>query len=223
MGGEENRPALRSLPAHGVPEGRAGGGVHAGGRFVQYQQLRLRQESQCQTDALGLAAGAAGDLPAEHPAQIGLVDDRLDVGLARLEGGDDAESLADREGGDESTGLEDGTDAPGPHRLARCDSQNGSAARVGLGEAEDYVEGGGLAGPVGAEEGDNLAGGHGEIESVDGDDGAEGLAQTEHMDGGDGCGIGFGAHRGTTGRAITRGNGGAAHGSRIAPAGLVRY
>ena len=124
---------------------------------------------------------------------------------------------------EESPGLEDRAHAPGPHRLARRDSQDGGRAGLGPGEAEDDVQGGGLAGAVGPEEGDDLAGGHGEVEGVDGDDGAEGLAQTEHMDGGDGCGIGFGAHRGTTGRAITRGNGGAAHGSRIAPAGLVRY
>ncbi|GAA4074556.1 hypothetical protein GCM10022248_49040 [Nonomuraea soli] len=44
---------------------------------------------------------------------------------------------------------------------------------VGGDEAEQHVEGGGLAGAVGAEQADHLAGADGQVEAVDGGDGSE--------------------------------------------------
>ena len=59
---------------------------------------------------------------------------------------------------------------------------------VGLREAEDHVDGGGLAGAVGAEEGDDLALLEGEVDAADGVDGAEVLGDPGDLDGGHGPG-----------------------------------
>ena len=214
VGGEEDGAARRRLGAHGGPEGGAGVGVQAGGRLVQDQQLGLGHQGHRQADALDLPAGAAGDPPPQDSAQVGLVDDGLDVGGAQLEGGDDVEGLADRVGGQDPPGLEDRAHAPGPHRLPGLDAQDGGGAGVGPGEAEEDVEGRGLAGPVGAEEGDDLAGGHREVEAVDGGDGAEGLGQAPDLDGG---GPGGAGPDGEGGRCC------GAHGSRIGPPAEARY
>ena len=220
VGGEEDRPALRRLPPHHLPEGGAGGRVHAGGRLVQDQQLGLGQERQRQANALDLAAGALGDLPAEQPLQSGLGDHRFDVGYAQLEGGDDVEGLAHREGGVEPIGLEDRADASCPHRLPRGDAQDGGGAGVGAGEAEDDVEGGGLAGAVRSQEGDDLAGGDRQVQGVHGDDGAEGFAQTAHADG---RLVGGRAGRAGRGACHDGGGGCAAHALSVAPTGFARY
>ena len=76
VGGEQDRPAVCRLGAHGAPESRSGGGIQARGRLVQDQQFGLAQQGERQPDALDLAAGAFGDPAVQQPAQIGLGDDR---------------------------------------------------------------------------------------------------------------------------------------------------
>ena len=76
VGGEQDRPAVCRLGAHGAPESRSGGGIQARGRLVQDQQLGLAQQGERQPDALDLAAGAFGDPAVQQPTQIGLGDDR---------------------------------------------------------------------------------------------------------------------------------------------------
>ena len=57
MRGEEERAALRGLGAHRLPEGAAGQRIHAGGRLVEDQEVRVAGQCEGEAHALALAAG----------------------------------------------------------------------------------------------------------------------------------------------------------------------
>ena len=71
-----------------------------------------------------------------------------------------------------------------PSAIARCGLEPEHAHRAGVGrrQAEQHVDRGGLAGAVGAEEGDDLAGRDGQVDAVDGTHAAEGLVQAPQVD-----------------------------------------
>ena len=118
--------------------------------------------------------GELGDARAAHH----LVE-RARVGeQARGEG----EGLAHRDVFEQSAGLQHGRDEPVRDRAARRLAEHAHRSAVGVGEAEQHVDRRGLAGPVRAEEGDDLACAHGQIDAVDGANGAETLAQTYGLD-----------------------------------------
>jgi len=74
------------------------------------------------------------------------------------------------------------TFAGGDIRNVFAVERNLAAARIGLLEAGDDAEQRGLAGAGGAEERDELAGGHVEIDAVERREGAEGFAKVGNVD-----------------------------------------
>ena len=65
--------------------------------------------------------------------------------------------------------LQHRADAAGPDRVVRAPAEHAGPAGRRVQQPQDGVDDGGLAGPVGAEQGHRLAGGDGEVEIVDGE------------------------------------------------------
>ena len=95
--------------------------------------------------------------------------------------------LADREVLEQAAGLHHRGDEAAGDRLARLEAEHLDRAGRGLREPEDHVDGRGLAGAVGAEEGDDLALLEGQVDAADGVDGAEVLGDPGDLDGGHGA------------------------------------
>lgn len=168
VGGEEDGAALVGLFAHGGPERLAGGDVHAGGGFVQDDQVAVARRGEGEADALGLAAGelvhlAVGDLgdagAGEH------VGDRV---RPRVQVAGEPDQFGDRDLVHEAAALQHGAHASGGDRLARARAEHTDRAAVGVPEAEQQVQGGGLATPVRAEQGHGLPRVQGERQAVHG-------------------------------------------------------
>ena len=68
-----------------------------------------------------------------------------------------ADQLGDRDLVHQAAALQHRADPPADDRLARGGAEDADRAAVGLLETEQQVEGGGLAGAVGAQERDGLA------------------------------------------------------------------
>ncbi len=155
--GEQHRASLVRLLAHGGPECLARRHVHAGGRLVEDDQIAVARGGEGEADALRLTSGelvhlAVGDLrdarAGEHIG--GLV--RLRVQIAG-----EPDQLGDRDLVHQATALQHGAHAPRDDGLARAGPEHPDRAVVGVLEAEQQVEGGRLAGPVGPEQGHRLA------------------------------------------------------------------
>ena len=157
-----------------------------------------------------------------------LVDDVVEPGSARdavavpgLHRGHDPQGLPDGEVVQETAVLEDDTNATCLDRLVGGGPQKLDRPRVGPGQSQEHVEGGGLARAIGAQEGDHLSGPDGQVEVVDGDETAEELAQATGVNRrGWSCAPDLRAGS----RGVSDGGyGGSGHGPRLPPARGSRY
>ena len=74
---------------------------------------------------------------------------------------------------EQSAGLEHGRDEAAGDGLVRVEAEYGHGAGVGAAQAQHHVDGAGLAGSVGTEQRDDLAGVDGQVQAVDRPDLAE--------------------------------------------------
>ena len=149
---------------------QAGVGVQRGQRLVQQQQARSHGQGAGQGDALGLAAG---QLPGPGVGVLGEADALQPDGRAAARVGFGGAVAARAEGDvvqrgqvrEEQVLLEDHADraALGGDRVQRPVVQVDVAGRQG-GEPGQGAQRGGLARAVGAEQGDDLARGDGEVD-----------------------------------------------------------
>jgi hypothetical protein len=91
--------------------------------------------------------------------------------------GGEGDDLGHRQVGQQPARLEHGADRAGPDGVGRGQAVELDLAGVGLGQPEQHLDGGRLAGPVRAEQRDDLAAVDREVEGVDGGDSAEPLAE----------------------------------------------
>ena len=157
VGGEHDRPAALRLGVHRGPELPPGADVHARGRLVEDQQVRLGQQGQREAQPLLLAARALGDLPPREPGGPSPAQGLVDGQRIPVQGRDHGDRLPHGQVVEQPPGLQDRADPPCPHALARGGAEGAHGAVVGVGEAQDHVEEGGLAGAVGPEQRDDLA------------------------------------------------------------------
>ena len=170
---------------------------HAGGRLVHQQQARPVGERDRQLDPLDVAVGQHAG---RALALLGHADARQQrVGLgaelrprrapeaehaARVREQGELHVLAHGERGEGLGDLERATDAFAPDRLGLQADQlaAGEPHRAGVGSelAADHVEAGRLAGAVGPDQRQHLAGGEVEADVVDGANAAERLGQSAH-------------------------------------------
>jgi hypothetical protein len=133
----------------------------------------------------GHAQREAPDPAAASGAQPGLLEDL--VGPPRRQpgrGGQDPQVVAGRAARVEAAGLQDGPDPAGRvGQLPVGPAVDGGRARGRGDQAQEHPQGGGLAGPVGAEEAGHRPRVDVEAEVVDGEHVAEPLAEPLHADG----------------------------------------
>ena len=169
VGRHENGAALVPEAGNKLPCRPPRLGVHARGRLVQDQDLGLADEGEGQGQALPLAARQPanprpGNVPEPHD-----LEERLGVATAVVEPGVQVEHIARRGSRVEAAALEheaqpglEGRTAPG-----RVLSQDPGLAGIGRTVALEDLDRGGLAGPVRSEEGEELAGCHGQGYAVE--------------------------------------------------------
>src|SRR5256714_1638808 len=172
--GDEDRHALAAQPPYLVPPVRAALRVEAGGRLVEEDDLRLVDDAERHVDpaalaarvGLALAVGELGELEASDrargefpgpglgdPVEPGLQDQLLACGhgVPRAQSlGHVADPAADLTGGAAEVGTRDG-----------------GLPAVRHDQRGEHPQGGGLAGAVGAEEAEDLAFPHPEVDATD--------------------------------------------------------
>jgi len=154
MGGEEDRLAERLQALDHVPGVAAGGGVEAGGRLVEEDQVGVADDPDRDVGAAFLAAGEGADPCVPLVAEADQVDRLLDRPWSLVEAGEEVDRLADGPERVELALLEDEADAvaPGPVRGGGIDAEDGDLAAAPLAVALEDLDRRRLAGAVGAEE-----------------------------------------------------------------------
>ena len=97
VGGEEERAPGDGLFAHRVPELAAGEGVHAGGGFVEDDEVGVSCQGEGQAHALEFAAGELGEAAGGESCQVGPLQEFIrgnGVGVHRGDQGDGGANAA---------------------------------------------------------------------------------------------------------------------------------
>ena len=152
--GRRTRGSWRGCP-------RARGGIERGGRLVEQQQVRLVEHRLGQTDARLLAGGEHAALGVAKPFEVELLEhlvDALREFLHAVEQAEEAQILVHgqiagqrRVDGGEVRPLQSLAAVPGDVQALDLDR-----SRRRLENAEDHVDGRGLARPVGSQQPDDL-------------------------------------------------------------------
>ncbi|HEV7760917.1 MAG TPA: hypothetical protein VGO78_18055 [Acidimicrobiales bacterium] len=210
VGGEDHGLGPLADGPHRPPEGLAGLDVHGHGGLVQHQQVGVRHQGHGEAGPLGLAAGQLVGALVGEGIDAGQGQHLVERQRPGVERAHHREQLADAQVADQAPGLEHGADRAGGDGLGRGTSLEQHLAPVGRGQAEQHVEGGGLAGAVGSEQGHDLAVADGQVEVAHGPDRPERLGHARQLD-----------HR--PGRAPGRCQGRkGGHGLSVLPGGLGR-
>ena len=178
-------PRSRRVVDH-VPGCAACGGVEAGGRLVEEDQLGVADQGEAEVEPASLAAGEARRLLV---VLAGEADERDRLGhgaRVAVVAGVELERLSDGEAGVGCGLLQDDPDpvAPGACSFGRVDAEHGHVSFGSGSEAFEDLDGGRLAGAVRAEEGEDLAALDFEVDPAHGVGVGVALAQSVHADGG---------------------------------------
>ena len=119
-------------------------------------------------------------------AEADEIDDLAGGTRARVGGAVELDRLADGEVGVDGALLEDDADplAEGALAQAGVEAEHPDIASVGAAVALEDLDERGLAGAVGAEQGEHLAAAHGEVDAVERLHAVVGLAHAANLDGG---------------------------------------
>jgi hypothetical protein len=163
---------------------RRGSRVQTGAHLVQHHHLGSTQQGEHDEQALLLAAGQAAEGGTPAVAQAPLVEQLVGVGRLPVAAGEHRDRLAHLHPLGQDRGLQ-----LHAHPLAylgrvggRVQAQHPHRAAVGAAQAGGALDGGGLAGAVGAEHAEDLAGQDGQGQAVDGDLPVVGLAQVTDLE-----------------------------------------
>jgi hypothetical protein len=172
VGGEQHRGALVPQSADEVPELAAHLRVEAGGGLVQEQQLGAADDAEGDVEAAALASGEQAGAAAALVGQADGLDDLVDVPGVPVVAGEVAQHLLDGDQVEVAALLQHHADplAPVGAGPAGVRAEDGELTAVPVAEAFEDLGDGGLPGPVRAEQGEDLAGVHVEVDAVDGDD-----------------------------------------------------
>ena len=186
MGGEHHRDAVGAQLAHEVPGGAAGLWVQARGRLVEEDEFGPADDGHREREALLLAAGepAVGGAAATIEPQA--LDERVHVERVGVQLGHVAQHLVGAGAGVDAAGLEHDADARLEARGVgdRVEAEDADGAGVGPAVALARLDGGGLAGAVGAEDGGHGGGADREVEAVHGGFRSVPLDQAHDLDDG---------------------------------------
>ena len=151
--------------AHRRPEGVPALDVHPDGRLVEHEQLGVADQRDGESEPLGLAAAEA--LRAAVGDRLDLRERERFVNVERLgeERCDHRHELARGQLAQDAARLEHDPDPALLNRLFGRRSEDRNRSGVGRLEAEQHVDRRRLAGPVGPEQRDGLAGVHGDVDA----------------------------------------------------------
>ena len=181
-GEDDGAPAL-GIGVDGLPEAAAPLDVHTCGRLIEDEQRRIADECHGEAQALLLAPGALLDDARGEVGDAGAAHGLLGVDSMREETRRQLHRLTHGDVGQEAGGLHDCGDQAPVDRLARAHPEDSRIAVGGAAQSQDHVDRRRLACAVGAQEGDDLAGTNGQVDTVDGGDVTEGLVQIGQSDG----------------------------------------
>ncbi|GAA3235892.1 hypothetical protein GCM10010468_69880 [Actinocorallia longicatena] len=189
LGGEQDRGALGDEGTDRRPHLGTSARVQAGGRLVEEQHPGRADEGGGQVEAAAHPAGVLRDRPvagvreAEPLQQLGGAQPGP-AGAQVVEATEHLQVLGARQDlvqrgvlAEQPDGGPDGRGVPGDVMPG-----DGSGSGVGAQKGGEDADGGGLAGPVGAEQPVDGAGGDGEVEAVQGPDAAEALDEPLGVD-----------------------------------------
>ena len=184
VGREQDRPAARLHAEDEVPQRAPSRRIEAGGGLVEEHELGIVDEREGHAQALALAAGQDPGLGVAPLAQVERLDQLGGRAGVAVEAAEQVEDLGDRELRIEGSGLEA---HPDPWlELVRAagdiDPEHGDLAAVGRPKALEDLDRRGLAGAVGSEETEDLAGGDVEVDAGDRLDLVIALGQATHPD-----------------------------------------
>ena len=203
MAGEDHRLSLRALLEDEIADLLPTDGVEAAHRLIEDDELRIVQERLRQADALGHALAEAPDRSIDGVGQAHLRDHLVGAPLARLlvhpaEASAQIEELVRLQVLVHVGVLGQVPEATHLVGSGALFSEEANAPRGGKDEAEDRLDRGGLAGPVGAEDPEDLPLLHREIHAAHRLDllpeeaEHEGLGEALHLE----HGLGLAARRG---------------------------
>ena len=184
VGGEHDRPALRTEPADHLPRVAAGRGIEAGRRLVEKDELGVPDESEPQVEPPLLTAREV-----LHPRpglllEAHQLDDLRDIPRTRVQAGSLGEHLGHRQVRLDRAFLEDDPDlgAQAPIAPLGVHPEHRDRARVARAVTLQDLDGRRLAGTVRAEQGDHLTARHFEVDAAESRDAPVGLGEVLHHD-----------------------------------------
>jgi hypothetical protein len=185
---QQDRLAELLQRAHDVPRGATGGRIEAGRRLVEEDQLGIADQRQSEIEAPALASRQGAQEGVGLLLQAGDRDDLVDVAWVRVHRREVRQRLARRDVAIHPGRLQDDPDprAQRARALLGVVSEDGHDAAGAVAVALEDLHGRRLAGSVGAEQAEDLARRHFEVQAADGLVVAVGLAQVAHED--RGCG-----------------------------------
>ena len=156
-------------PGDDLPGGPAGRRVEAGGRLVQEDDVGVADQRQGDVEAAALAAGQLGGEGVGLVGQADQGDGVVDVARRPVVAGVELQALAHRQpgSGSDSCRTTPTRSRQAPPALAGSTPRHVTSPSVRVPEAFEDLDGGGLAGAVGAEEGEDLAAVHLEVDAAD--------------------------------------------------------
>jgi hypothetical protein len=167
VGREQHRAAAGGLGVHRLPEGPPRLDVHPGGRLVEHDQVGLRDDRHREPDPLLLAAGQALEDPVRQIGDAGPFERLVDRQWVRMQRGDQADQFADLGVLDDPAALQHRADLAGRDRLGGRVAVHLDGPAVGPDQAEQDLDGGGLARTVRPQDRDHLAGPDGQVDAGD--------------------------------------------------------
>lgn len=183
MGGEHHGAARIGQRAHDPPEAAARIHIQPDGGLIEHDELRVRQDRQREPHPLRLPAGELRRARLQDLADVGHLDHLRQRQRVQVQAVHHPQQPPDGGVGQQRPVLQHRPRPPGAHGRHRVEAEHPSAPGIRGGEPDDHLGGGGLACPVGAQQREDLAGGHVEVEAIDRGEGAVGLGEAGELDG----------------------------------------
>ena len=184
VGGEDDRGAAVGQSADHAPQAAPHLRVEAGCGLVEEEELGASHDRHGDVEAAPLAAGQLAHAARGLAAEVDMIEGVLNRHRVLEEARSAGHRLADGEVAEVRGALGDDADARAPlaQGALRVLAEHADRPAVGAPQALEDLDGGGLARAVGAEQGEDGSGAHGQIKPAEHGCAAVGLRQAADLD-----------------------------------------